>query len=101
MKEGIKRISIEEFREAGYLQELNRNFLHPLGLALEVEITPDGERLGGVWDYREDEDGMWYLDSVIDPAKAARVQAERLAKSAVRIEKVGAVIQPVPGDIAP
>ena len=32
----IERISIQEFRDKGYLQETNRQFLHPLGLALEV-----------------------------------------------------------------
>jgi hypothetical protein len=57
----IKRIDIKEFREKGYLQELNRRFLHPLGLALEVIIGDDGtETLGGIWDYREDEEGMYY-----------------------------------------
>ena len=30
-----KYMPIKEFRERGYLQELNRRFLHPLGLALE------------------------------------------------------------------
>lgn len=38
----IKKIDIKEFRESGYLQELNRTFLHPLGLALEVEIDDKG-----------------------------------------------------------
>ena len=61
MGKNIKRIDIKEFREKGYLQELNRNFLHPLGLALEVVIDGKGnETLGGIWDYREDNEGMFY-----------------------------------------
>ena len=32
------KIDVKEFREKGYLQELNRRFLHPLGLALEIII---------------------------------------------------------------
>jgi hypothetical protein len=37
-------INIKEFIELGYLQELNRKFLHPLGLCLEIETTcDDGE----------------------------------------------------------
>ena len=36
--EEIKKIEIKEFREKSYLQELNRRFLHPLGLALEIKI---------------------------------------------------------------
>lgn len=57
----IKKIDIKEFRENGYLQEVNRRFLHPLGLALEVFIDDDGnEKLGGIWDYREDKEGIYY-----------------------------------------
>jgi len=32
-------ISLEEFRKLGYLQELNRRFLHPLGLSMEVKVN--------------------------------------------------------------
>lgn len=59
--EEIKKIEIKEFREKGYLQELNRRFLHPLGLALEILIENDGsEKLGGIWDYRNDLEGIYY-----------------------------------------
>lgn len=56
----IKRIDISEFREKGYLQEANRRFFHPLGLALEVVIDDNGTRLGGVWDYRKDPEGIFF-----------------------------------------
>jgi hypothetical protein len=57
----IKYINIKEFREKGYLQELNRNFLHPLGLALEITISDDGiEKLNGIWDYRNEDEGIYY-----------------------------------------
>lgn len=57
----VKRMNIKEFRENGYLQELNRQFLHPLGLALEAMIDENGEeKLGGVWDYRDDPEGLYY-----------------------------------------
>lgn len=124
----IKRIDIGEFRELGYLQEANRQFFHPHGLALEVTTcteesdevpTPlytlalpaaqyerlvelvegsgdedliervkrsrrydEGDSyLSGVWDYREDPEGIVYVfgcggygDS---REKADRVAAER------------------------
>jgi hypothetical protein len=45
----LRRMSIAEFRAFGYLQEVNRLLLHPLGLALEVVVAGDGtEFLGGV-----------------------------------------------------
>ena len=72
----VKRIDIAEFRSEGYLQEVNRRFLHPLGLALEIVIDDDtGESsLGGVWDYRDDPEGI-----VFDLGDGALVEhAERI-----------------------
>lgn len=91
----INRIDIAEFRSFGYLQEINRLFLHPLGLALEVMINPDGtETLGGIWDYRHDPEGMMFDGQAIDRDKVRRVRAEwqRMAES--REDRLGWVIQP-------
>ena len=88
------RMDIREFWEAGYLQEANRRFFHPLGLALEVEVDDEtGEfRLGGVWDYRDDPEGVLFSPGIIDPNKAMKVGAEMLRKKDVRsrLEGVGA-----------
>lgn len=35
----VKKMPISEFRERGYLHEVNRLVLHPLGLALEVKVA--------------------------------------------------------------
>lgn len=54
-----KYLPIKEFRELGYLQEVNRQFLHPLGLALEISQNEDGtEFISGVWDLRNDPEGI-------------------------------------------
>lgn len=96
MNKDIKKLSVKEFRERGYLQELNRQFLHPLGLALEVVLEEDGsERFGEVWDYRDDPEGMVYGSDVIDKAKANRVVTEKLHKESVRLGKFGWAIQPL------
>jgi len=34
-----KHIDIKEFQELGFLQEANRQFFHPHGLALEVTVV--------------------------------------------------------------
>ena len=39
MNKTIKHMDIKEFREQGFLQEANRLYFHPLGLALEVRIN--------------------------------------------------------------
>lgn len=51
------RMNVKDFRDQGYLQEVNRLFLHPLGLALEVIVSDQGEIFGGVWDYQYDSEG--------------------------------------------
>lgn len=93
-----KKMTVKQFREDGYLQELNRQFLHPLGLALEVVRDPDGkERFGLVWDSREDSEGFIFDEELIDPAKADRVLNEQMAKKVSRHGRLGYSIQPVPG----
>jgi hypothetical protein len=39
MTQKIEKMSVKEFREQGYLQEVNRMFLHRLGLAMEMLIV--------------------------------------------------------------
>lgn len=95
-----KYIDIKEFREEGFLQELNRVYLHPLGMALEVKIDEDGnESLGGIWDYRDDPEGMLYGGSVIMSEKAKK-NADNVftiynEKSKYREENYGFTIQPL------
>ena len=60
LNQKIKKIDISEFRKLGYLQEVNRRFFHPLGLALEVVINDNNETLGGIWDFRDDPEGIRY-----------------------------------------
>ena len=95
----IKRMRIEEFRETGYLQEVNRQWFHPLGLALEIERDVDGDFvLGGIWDYREDPEGMLFVDLTNDTAyaKQANVQRELNRHVEARTKLLdGSVIQPL------
>ncbi|MHA2053380.1 MAG: hypothetical protein ACW99F_07230 [Candidatus Hodarchaeales archaeon] len=102
MSEEIKRIDIKEFRKKGYLQELNRQFLHPLGLALEVIIDEETgeETLGGIWDYRKDDGGIWFGSLSGErfedfKKKAAFVQEDFNNKLLSRHEILGFIIQPV------
>lgn len=90
-----KRMSVTEFRELGLLQEVNRVFLHPKGLALEVVLDDDGaERFGQVWDWRDDPEGIVFADAP-DPDKAATVAALGSAKAEARMKSFGFIVQPV------
>lgn len=95
----INRIDIAEFRRLGLLQEVNRLFFHPRGLALEVVMEEDGtERLGGVWDDRDDPEGFVYDDGMISRRKARLVSVMLAAKRRAREKLLGVPggIQPVP-----
>lgn len=99
-----KRIDIKEFREQGFLQELNRQFLHPLGLALEIVREDDGtERLGGIWDYRDDPEGIYYDLKNSDEERLERfeknelnVNKEREKHRKVREKLLGNIIEQIP-----
>ena len=103
MKDDIKRMDIKEFREKGYLQELNRRFLHPLGLALEIKTEKDGtEVLGGIWDYREDEEGIYYDIANSDEERVQKfrenesfVYGEMVKRAEKRKELLGSHIEKI------
>ena len=87
-------ISVREFREFGFLQEVNRLFLHPLGLALAISVDDKTkeEKLCGVWDCRDDLAGVSYKE--IDLDKASRVAKFARERIATRKAELGYVIQP-------
>jgi len=91
-------ISAKEFRDEGYLQEVNRQFLHPLGLALEVQRDEESGEVsfGRVWDYRDDPEGIQYSGfNKQDNWKAENVWRHWVKKATVRMGKFGWVIQPL------
>jgi hypothetical protein len=80
-------MDIAEFRRLGYLQEANRLFFHPLGLALEVVREEDGrESLSGIWDFREDPEGLAFGIGVDapEPQKAVFVALQREQRRVAR-----------------
>lgn len=93
----IKHIDLQEFRDSGFLQEANRLFFHPRGLAMSIEVDDDGHvaALGDIWDYREDPEGIAYGDDQMTEEKAQLVEAERIRHLAVRSEMFGGSVQPV------
>lgn len=96
----IKRIDVGEFQRLGFL---NRRVLHPAGLALEVIYEADGSvHFGGVWDYRDDPEGITYGGVYALPGalgdlaeKAAMVDAEIERHREARERLFGSVVQPV------
>jgi len=91
-----KTLSVKEFRELGYLQELNRRFLHPLGLALEVVLQENGqEYFGRIWDNRDDPEGWTFGEGLIDPKKAEFIYEEFSRRGLERTRALGWFEQPI------
>jgi hypothetical protein len=96
-------MDIKEFIDQGYLQEVNRQFLHPLGLALVAsaqveddtgEVTDQWE-IRGVWDARDDPEGIIFSEEVLDSEKASRVAKEQAKRLAPRLDALGYIVQSV------
>lgn len=102
-KKSMKWVDLKEFINEGYLQELNRRFLHPLGMALAFSLEESGEiKLKGVQDYRDDPEGMSFGVFSSEELK----QQERLRKKqnvdklwaereSSRVEALGFMVQPL------
>lgn len=89
------RMTAKEFRQLGLLQEVNRQFLHPMGLALEVvRDTDTGEEwFGQVWDFRDDKEGMKFMEDEIELEKVERAKRMFEAKRPAREASLGEHIQ--------
>jgi hypothetical protein len=105
MSKEVKKMSIKEFREIGFLQELNRRFLHPLGMALEVTVDDKTgeEALGRIWDCRDDPEGVLYALQNSEQErivkfleKRAKVQAIMDVKKDERQRNLGFFVEPIP-----
>jgi hypothetical protein len=93
----VEHMDIAEFTRIGLLQEVNRQFFHPLGLALVVESEEDGtERLVGVWDNRGDIEGIVFADGVLSSEKADRVEQMWKTRQPHRERALGYMVQPLP-----
>ena len=90
-------ITPEEFWSGGYLQEANRRFFHPLGLALTVQIDEEsGEiKLGQILDGRHDPEGIRFARGMANSVKVEKIDEEWKHRSEVRMKALGYMIQPI------
>ena len=99
-EKNVKWMDIKEFRERGYLQEVNRGFFHPLGMSLVIEINEDGtETLKGLWDYRDDPEGIIYTDETLNTQESVKkrknILKELSEKAMYREKHLKFIFQPV------
>lgn len=93
----MKFIDIQKFVDDGYLQEVNRQFFHPLGMALTVSISTPGGEVGlfGIQE-TDDQEGIIFEDfDEGSLTKAGAVLKEAVKRAGVRQKTLGFVIQPI------
>ncbi len=91
----MKTVKIKDFVELGFLQELNRQFLHPAGMALSVQVDDEGTyTFGRVWDCRDDPEGLIYVKGVLDKSKEVEYKKLHDSKFMTRQSKFGWSVQP-------
>jgi len=88
----VNSLNTQELLSEGILQEVNRLFFHPLGLALDVstERVTGGENEDEIFvaahitDHRSDPEGVTFEPGIIDSEMIRKVVALRNSKIAVR-----------------
>lgn len=101
--EALPRLSPRELKDTGLLQEVNRRFLHPLGLALTIAYDEDGDIDDAelfIQDARSDPEGFYFADEGPEEARRMLANAERFGATQVerhktRLERLGYVVQPL------
>jgi hypothetical protein len=97
-------IDLKEFVEFGFLQEANRRFFHPLGLAMTFTVNEEGlPSFMGFQDFRDDPEGCYFdfgnpdradrMQEAID--KESRVKALWHSKEPVRCGLFGDAVEPM------
>lgn len=92
----MKYLDLDELVDGGYLQEVNRRFFHPLGLALEATRFTAGTAkpmVIQIQDHRDDLEGVAFTETP-SRDKFEKVYAEELRRRPIREKAVGFYIQP-------
>jgi hypothetical protein len=93
---GQRRLPVAEFMNAGLLMEINRRVLHPVGLALAVQV-PDGPGDTALHGYIiETDDPAGVIFDTIDAGKAVSYQQRLSARRTARLRELGYIVQPDP-----
>lgn len=95
---------IEYLRNTGLLFEINRQVLHPLGLALSVQLPEDGEQeseigIINIWDSTDDPEGIVYgAKTFLSGLEKFQkyMDEEGDARMAKRYDELGYYVQDIP-----
>lgn len=92
---GWRFLPLKTLRDEGYLQEVNRQFFHPLGLALAIITDGDNGARLSILDGRDDAEGFIFAPGDDLAASARRIKQIADARREARIKALGYWQQPV------
>ena len=91
----MKQMSLCTACELGLIQEANRQFFHPIGLVLTIDLRTWNLQ---IIDHTEDEPtGLVYPEKSLDPVKYRNFACFRAIRERVRVVERGFIQQPIPG----
>jgi len=91
-------LDVKTLRDDGYLQEVNRAFFHPLGLALEVVVDQNCPAILRIQDFRDDPEGVRYEGLDLRP-KANRLMEIHKFRRLLREKALGYWQQPISSEV--
>ncbi len=62
-------MKLRQFQQLGFLQEVNRQLLHPMGLAMAFTVENDEVTAVEIWDGRSDPEGYVFTDLTEDECR--------------------------------
>lgn len=97
------KLSMESFVKEGYLQEVNRQFFHGLGLAMEVKKTGNAYEFSGLWDFRQVKGGILFSENTIKEKpfidRTNNVKAIQKVNNSLRKQAYNEVRQSIPKNV--
>jgi hypothetical protein len=99
----IRYLPLSTFVDEGYLQEVNRQFFHPLGLQLCADTDFESGNVTGfqIMDCRDEVNSVWYMfeaDEFEHRRKYLNVAKEWKTRSDRREAELGYMVEPVPSE---
>lgn len=88
-------VDVDFFIDSGLLFELNRQYLHPLGIALAVRLAPDGTKSWAFKDARTSPGDLKFSPDQLENGRRKFVRFLRSHGSKVMRKREGAIGQSV------
>jgi hypothetical protein len=92
------KLDIDFILDSGLLFEINRQFMHPLGIAMTVRIDENGQKTWAFKDYREEPESVKFDNNTLTSGRLKYetfMKAFGFAQMAKRERKLGVSTQHV------